>query len=120
MRFIAQSRITKALAGINCLLVFAGLVAILGCEHDVGVNQVLRLAANDETEYRIIAWNDLSERERATVIGDRNSGRVKRDRWREKDVIAVTFNTTEDALLGPIILYIDPQTKKVVGRMGRF
>jgi hypothetical protein len=32
----------------------------------------------------------------------------------------VTFNTTEDALLGPIVIYIDPQTKKVVGGAPRF
>lgn len=120
MSLIAKCRITKSLAGINCLLAFAGLITILGCEHEMSVNQVLRLAANDETDYRIIAWNYLGERERATVIGDGHSGRVKPDKWQGKNVVSVMFNTHDDALLGPIVIYIDPQTKTVVGSALRF
>ena len=30
-------------------------------------------------------------------------------------LIAVTFNTTEDALLGPLIIIIEPNSKEVIG-----
>lgn len=120
MSLTTQCRATKLLRGINLLLVLASLMTFLGCEHDMGVNQVLRLAANDETDYRTIAWNYLSERERATVIGGIESGRVQPAKWQEKDVVSVMFNTTDDALLGPIIVYIDPATKTVSGIAPRF
>lgn len=120
MSLIVKYRTTKQLNVINYLLAFAGIIMFLGCEHDMSVNQVLRLSANDETDYRTIAWNSLGERERATVIGGRESGRVQPAKWQEKDVIAVMFNTTDDALLGPIIIYIDPQMKTAVGGAPRF
>jgi hypothetical protein len=120
MSLIAKCRTIKQLNLINFLLVLAGIIAMLGCEHDSSVNQVLRLAANDEVDYRTIAWNYLSERERTTVIGGPDSGRVLPATWQEKDVVSVVFSTTEDALLGAIIIYIDPQSKKVLGSAPRF
>lgn len=120
MSLIARWRNIKQLNLINYLLMFASLIAMLGCEHDMSANQVLRLTANDETDYRAIAWNSLSERDRTTVTGGLKSGRVQPAKWQEKDVVSVMFNTTEDALLGPIIIYIDPQMKTVVGGVPRF
>jgi hypothetical protein len=40
--------------------------------------------------------------------------------WNDKAAISVTFNTTDDALLGPIVVVIDPPTKKVVQQLPRF
>lgn len=107
-------------AVLNAAITLVTSIVIIGCEHEVSVNSFFRLAAGDEANYRLIAWNFLGARERSTVIGDQHSGRVKPDKWQEKDVVSVTFNTTEDDLLGPIVIYINPQSKTVVGRAGRF
>jgi hypothetical protein len=86
---------------------------MLGCESKI--NSV----TGDDMEYRTIAWNHLTEPEKATVIGDWRAARVQARQWNDKAAVSVTFNTTDDALLGPIVVIIDPQTKKVVLQLGR-
>lgn len=89
------------------------LAATLGCESRI--NSV----TGDDMEYRTIAWNYITEQERATVVGDWRAARVQTRQWNGKTAVSVTFNTTEDALLGPIVVIIDPQTKKIVQQLGR-
>lgn len=67
--------------------------------------------------YREIAYNSLSMGEKETIIGD----------WRDADVSAwvdgyylVTFNTTQDAMLGPIQIVVDPDLGTVVEKFPRF
>lgn len=88
--------------------------AILGCESKI--NSV----TGDDMEYRTIAWNYITEQEKATVTGDWRAARVQVTQWNDKTAVSVTFNTTEDALLGAIVVIIDPQTKKVVQQLPRF
>ncbi len=93
------------------LVLFA---AMPGCESKI--NSV----TGDDMEYRTIAWNHITEQEKATVTGDWRTARVQTTQWNNKAAVSVTFNTTEDALLGPIVVIIDPQTKKVVQQLLRF
>ena len=82
-------------------------------------------------DFRKVAWGLLSEEERATVIGDPAEAQVTIVRWEEiplkkshekpspESIYKVTFETTEDAFVGPIVLYFDPVTKELLGRDGR-
>jgi hypothetical protein len=89
-------------------------VAMLGCESKI--NSV----TGDDMEYRTIAWNHITEQEKATVTGDWRAAKVQTTQWNDKTAVSVTFNTTDDALLGPIVVVIDPPTKKVVQQLPRF
>ncbi len=97
------------------LIALLWVFMLLGCEHNVG-------PIGPESEFRQIAWDDLTGTEKATVIDD----------WREapvadasslfpgREAVSVQFNTTQDPLLGPIVVFIDSQTKEVAGRSPRF
>ena len=89
------------------------------------------LFSNDpDDEYRKIAWNALTEEQKQTVIIDlddanvnRNDTYVLRDKEgpnKEVPAVSVRFNTKDDSLLGPIIVYIAPDTKEVLGQGLRF
>lgn len=93
------------------LIIFA---AMLGCEPKVN------RADDDDIEYRTIAWNSITEQEQATVTGDWRAAKVENKRWNGQDAVSVTFNTTFDALLGPIVIIVDPQTKKAAQKLPRY
>lgn len=79
-------------------------------------------------EMREIAWASLSENAKETVIGNWKDAKVTEEQpsvinevhlnGKEKPtkLIKVIFNTSEDRLLGPIGIYIDPSTKKIISR----
>ena len=67
-------------------------------------------------QVREIAWNSLSTQEKATVITNWQVAPVAETVYNEKSAYAVRFNTTEDALLGPIFVYVDKNAKLVLGQ----
>ena len=96
-------------------------------------------------EFRDIAWNDLSNNEIETVIILKEESKIQyatisiKDRiWyykiddkneysfvltnpnidfrNDQRFVIVTINTSDDALLGPIIVIIEPNLKQVFGR----
>jgi hypothetical protein len=73
-------------------------------------------------KYREIAWNSLSDMQKATVITDWKEAHTESCLYWEnkRRVICVFFNTTEDALLGPIVVYIDPKSLEVIGFQPRY
>ena len=76
--------------------------------------------AVQEMQIREIAWNSLGEQEKLTVIVDWKLAPVGESIFYQKRVYAVRLNTTDDALLGPIVVYIDISTKVVLGYGTRF
>lgn len=68
-----------------------------------------------EIIYREIAWNHISEWEKTTVNIKWSEAPVFATDYQGKKAIAVQFNTTMDALLGPILVFIDVDSKKVLG-----
>jgi len=78
----------------------------------------------------LIAWDRMSENEKKSVRYDWHKAIValenwnlvgyKKDNTERKFVVSVCFNTDVDGLLGPIIVYLDPSTKEVVGGGLRF
>jgi len=68
------------------------------------------------TPIRVIAWNYLSAQAKSTVIADWKQAPVNESTYNGISAYIVTFNTSDDALLGPIIIYIDVSTKVVLGQ----
>ncbi len=71
-------------------------------------------------QIRETAWNSLSSTEKATVTVSWEKATVSETVYQQKDVYAVTFNTSEDPLLGPIVVYLDKNTLEVLGNGYRF
>ena len=72
-----------------------------------------------ELQIREIAWNSLSEQQKLTANVDWKQALVSESTFYQKRVYAVRFNTTDDALLGPIVVYVDVSTKVVLGQVLR-
>ncbi|MCB0732259.1 MAG: hypothetical protein KDC88_14640 [Ignavibacteriae bacterium] len=111
---------------------------IVGCDDD-SLNNII---------YKEIAYNSLSEREKSSLTVDWQDAKIENGIYKKgqcenefisgnenrlcffvKDenislleyqkLIAVIFNTNDDALLGPIIVIVDPEGPKVIGGVGR-
>jgi len=70
-------------------------------------------------QYRFAAWTYLTDQEKSTVIADWKQASVYEFVLVQKRTFAVTFHTKNDALLGPITIYVDAATKVVVGESMR-
>ena len=106
------------------------------------------LSPEEADIFRQVAYNSLNERSKESIIGDWqsapvNSGRYHSDRnsnliiidsersipfiLKDKQtelnedqvLVAVTFNTTDDPLLGPITTIIDRNSRTIIGWVGR-
>ncbi len=90
-------------------LLFFIIPFIAGCEKENSLDL-------HYLQVREVAWNSLSSQERATVITDWKKATVTGTSYQEKSAYSVTFNTRDDALLGPIIVYVDAKTFVVIGQ----
>jgi len=84
----------------------------------------------DGDVFRKKAWDSLPEQERISILHDLNKALVqlkdvvifdkKTLKANETQlVISVTFNTKQDAFIGPITIYLDPSTKEILGSQVR-
>lgn len=92
------------------ILILALIPFISNCKKETDSN----------SQVREIAWNSLSQQEKSTVIVDWKQAPVTESTYNEKIVYAVRFNTSDDALLGPITVYVDISTKVVLGQVLRY
>ncbi len=90
------------------ILILAIIPFISSCKKDNDTDS--------NTQIREIAWSSLSEQDKSTVIIDWKKAPVTETTYQEKSSYAVSFNTSDDALLGPIIVYIDKTSLIVLGR----
>ena len=117
------------------------VIVIFGCEDNE--------KDENELDYRSIAYESLSDNEKETLLEDWREAEVIEGIFKEdacdyefhgqsmgrlcfflivqeieltdnQNLIAVSFHTIHDALLGPIIIIIDPNTELVIGTVGRF
>ena len=70
-------------------------------------------------QIREIAWNSLSDQQKNTVNIDWKQAPVTESTYNQKSAFAVIFNTSNDALLGPIIVYVETSSKVVLGQVLR-
>ncbi len=73
-------------------------------------------SVDPKLQIREIAWNSLSEQSKSTVIIDWKLAPVNEETYKQKSVYAVSLNTSDDALLGPITVFIDISSKVVLGQ----
>ncbi len=79
--------------------------------------QCSRETENDSfSEIRSIAWNALDENAQATVNRDWQKAPVTETVYNELRAWVVVFHTKDDSLLGPITVYVDPDTHVVMGQ----
>jgi hypothetical protein len=90
------------------ILILALIPFISSCKKDKDTDS--------NTQIREIAWSSLSEQDKSTVIIDWKKAPVTETTYQEKSTYAVSFNTSDDALLGPIIVYIDKSSLIILGR----
>ncbi|MNJ55429.1 hypothetical protein D3C77_509160 [compost metagenome] len=116
------------------VVLFLGLSLLLGNRS----NEISNLNLH---EIRNIAWKSVEKNQYDTITTNWEEARVEliesNDKWiisitdeqkkkleqiekTDSILIAVTFNTEQDGLLGPIVPIIDPKSMKVVGFYPRF
>lgn len=78
--------------------------------------------SSTEYDYRRIAWNYLDSQSKATVISDWRKAPITYTQgvpfaptYKDEQIAAVRFNTSNDAILGPIVVFVAVQSKTVVG-----
>ncbi len=122
-------------------LSFIFLFFIFYCSEN---NNPLNYSDKEIMEFKEIAWNDLSQEELSTIIISKEKSniyysKISRDNgiyyytiddseytfiithpeidYRTKQTfVIILINTLDDALLGPIIVVVEPSTKKAFGR----
>lgn len=91
------------------IIIFLALIPfIYSCEKDHETDY--------KTQIREIAWNSLNDQAKSTVIIDWKLAPVTETTYQDKNVYAVSFNTSDDALLGPITVYVDKSSQIVLGQ----
>lgn len=73
-----------------------------------------------DKEYRAIAWNYLNAATKATVNQKWEDAPVTKPSLESTELVSVTFRTTQDALLGPIIVYISIKSNTAISIGPRF
>jgi hypothetical protein len=97
---------------LKLLIIMAILIPFLsGCKKD---NETV-----SDLQIREIAWNYLDDQQKSTVIIDWKDAPVEMSAFDGIKAYAVTFNTAEDALLGPIIVYVSTSNRVVLGQAFR-
>lgn len=124
------------------ILIFAFSMTVTGCSRedtpqsksDPSISSTAATEPDDkqdaEAKMREVAWNSLNTRQQSYMQGDWQEAKVERvagssiwygiamdDQNAEMpdDVVLVTFNTLQDQLLGPLVIYIDAKTEKRIG-----
>jgi len=96
------------------ILVIALIPFISGCKKENEKDPIL-----SERQIREIAWNSLSGYDKSTVIVNWQQAPVAKSRFNGIRAYAVTFNTSMDALLGPIMVYVSISSKVAIGQAMR-
>ncbi len=89
---------------------------VLICCLILGVSCSSDDAPSDLQRVREVAWNSLDEETRETVITDWREANIELQDYR----YFVFFNTTDDAILGPIGVIVNSSTFEVEGQVPRF
>lgn len=80
---------------------------LVGCDNDDPIR--------DMDEVRQVAWNYLSEESQSTVTTEWKQAYIEYEIYNDEETYAVRFNTTDDALLGPIVVFVRKSDLSVVG-----
>lgn len=93
----------------NLVIIIIALIPFIsGCKKDSETDPNMQI--------REIAWNYLSDQAKSTVNVDWKKAPVTESSFNGIKAFAVTFNTTEDALLGPITVYVSISSRVALGQ----
>lgn len=88
---------------------------------------ILKYAQLQEEDLRQVIWDKLSQESKAEIVGTWKDAKMEKvignkrfsnltdEGYDGKELIHIVFSTKKDHLLGPIGVYINPETKEVVG-----
>jgi uncharacterized protein YcfL len=96
---------------IVLFIILFSFFAVSGCSNEDDESQ------NNIMKAREVAWNSLSAEQQATVITNWQEANVE---IKEDGTYHVRFNTTDDPLLGPIVVFVNSQTFEIEGYAPRF
>ena len=103
---------------------------VLGCINEKQVDPEDSLSELEKVymEMREIAWASLSNTDKETVLGNWKDAKVTEEKLsvnnevqpnndgKQIKIMKVIFNTSRDRFLGPIGIYINPNTNKIISR----
>ena len=93
----------------NLVIIIIALIPFIsGCKKDSETDPNMQI--------REIAWNYLSDQAKSTVNVYWKKAPVTESSFNGIKAFAVTFNTTEDALLGPITVYVSISSRVALGQ----
>jgi hypothetical protein len=79
------------------------------------------LTPDEINELKLLAWNYLVDQaQTSTIVHTYNKAVVANGNWGAIQTFAVSFSTTDDPLLGPIVVHLRADDKQVVGIAPRF
>jgi hypothetical protein len=105
----------------NTLLKFSGKIVIVLSLFLMFITSCKKEDAKaTDQEYRSIAWNHLNKAQQATVNIKWEDAPIEKKTDKGQEIVVVTFGTIQDAILGPIQVFIDVKTKSALGIGGRF
>jgi len=90
------------------IIIIALISFISGCKKDSDTDPDMPI--------REIAWDYLNDHAKSTVNIDWKKAPVTESSFNGIKAFAVTFNTTEDALLGPITVYVSISSRVALGQ----
>lgn len=103
---------------------------VLGCINEKQVDPEDSLSELEKVymEMREIAWASLSDTDKETVLGNWKDAKVTEEKLsvnnevqpnndgKQIKIMKVIFNTSRDRFLGPIGIYINPDTNKIISK----
>ncbi|MDO9256398.1 MAG: hypothetical protein Q7U54_12855 [Bacteroidales bacterium] len=93
------------------IIIITVIPFIYGCKKENEKDPVL-----SDRWIREIAWNSLSDYDKSTVIVDWQQAPLAKSRFNGISAYAVSFNTSMDALLGPITVYVSVTANVAIGQ----
>lgn len=112
------------------IMIFTGALLFSSCSNSAGSNKI----SKSDNEIREIAYQSLTDNEKTSII-DWKGASVEKYKAETKHTIAgptgpvnikskdtykVTFKTNMDGLLGPIVVYLDSNSYKILGSDFRY
>lgn len=93
----------------NLVIIIIALIPFIsGCKKDSETDPNMQI--------REIAWNYLSDQAKSTVNVAWKKAPVTESSFNGIKAYAVSFNTTEDALLGPVTVYVSISSRVAIGQ----
>lgn len=69
-----------------------------------------------ELQIRENAWNALTEQQKSTITTEWKNAPIIESTFNNTPAYRVTYQTTDNALLGPITVYVDKDTYEYLGQ----